>query len=131
MAVATEVNSPTFKDIITIVIKWVAGLIGPISIPLLLGMIPLFRRSGPTAALGSWAAGLFVFWLTNYGLTGQSTQVQIAAPVATSLVLYVLLGLLRPEASADRDALLGLINDDDSPHTAAAPLPLPASGGLA
>jgi hypothetical protein len=83
MSIATQVNSPTFKDIITIVIKWVAGLIGPISIPLLLGMLPLFRRSGPTAA-----------------------------PVVTSLVLFTVIGYLRPENTPERDALLDSINDD-------------------
>ncbi|MGW1374796.1 hypothetical protein ACWD6P_11075 [Streptomyces sp. NPDC002446] len=96
MAIATQVNSPTFKDIITVVIKWVAGLVGPISVPFLLGLLRVFRRSGPTAALGSWAAGLFAFWLTNYGLTGVQLQIQIVSPVATSLVLFLLIGLLRP-----------------------------------
>ncbi|MEY9947411.1 sodium:solute symporter family protein [Kitasatospora sp. GAS1066B] len=112
MAVATEVNSPTFKDIITVVIKWVAGLIGPITIPLLLGMIPLFRRSGPTAALASWAAGLFVFWLTNYGISGQGTDIETAAPVATSLVLYTLIGFLKPENTPERDRVIGAVNED-------------------
>lgn len=59
----------------------------------------------------SWAAGLVAFWLTNYGLAGVQLQVQIVAPVATSLVLFVLLGLVRPEPSAARDALLARIND--------------------
>ncbi|GCD45088.1 sodium:solute symporter family protein [Streptomyces paromomycinus] len=113
MAVATQVNSPTFKDIITVVIKWVAGLVGPISIPFLLGMVPRFRRSGPTAALVSWAAGLFAFWLTNYGLTGVQLQVQIVAPVATSLVLYVVIGFLKPEDTPERDAVLARINSGD------------------
>ncbi len=112
MTVATQVNSPTFKDIITVVIKWVAGLIGPISIPLLLGMLPVFRRSGPTAALISWAAGLFVFWLTNYGIHGISTATATAAPVLTSLVLFTVIGLIRPENTAERDALLDSINED-------------------
>ncbi|MFH9422973.1 sodium:solute symporter family protein [Streptomyces sp. NPDC017529] len=110
MAVATQVDSPAFKDIITVVIKWVAGLVGPIAIPFLLGMVPRFRRSGPTAALVSWAAGLFAFWLTTYGLSGVRLQAQIAAPVATSLVLYVLVGFLKPEDTPERDAVLARIN---------------------
>ncbi|MEW9528633.1 sodium:solute symporter family protein [Microbispora sp. NPDC049125] len=125
MSVATQVNSPALKDIITVVIKWVAGLIGPISIPLLLGMLPLFRRSGPTAALTSWAAGLFVFWLTNYGLHGVSTAVSTAAPVATSLVLFTLIGFLRPESTPDREELIQTINTDDD--SAARPLPAGAA----
>ncbi|MEU9486439.1 sodium:solute symporter family protein [Streptomyces decoyicus] len=136
MAIATQVNSPTFKDIITIVIKWVAGLVGPISIPFLLGMLRFFRRSGPTAALGSWAAGLFAFWLTNYGLSGVQLQIQIVSPVATSLVLFVLLGFVRPEDTPERDAVLARINSDDDgaagaatgPAGPTAPVAIPGQG---
>ncbi|GGQ04415.1 sodium:solute symporter family protein [Streptomyces roseolilacinus] len=124
MAIATQVNSPAFKDIITVVIKWVAGLMGPIAIPFMLGMLRAFRRSGPTAALVSWAAGLFAFWLTNYGLDGVELQIQIVSPVATSLVLYVLVGFLKPEDTPERDAVLDRINTDapeDAPAPAAQP----------
>ncbi|MEV6245738.1 sodium:solute symporter family protein [Streptomyces sp. NPDC051742] len=132
MAVATQVNSPAFKDIITIVIKWVAGLMGPIAIPFMLGLLRTFRKSGPTAALVSWASGLFVFWLTNYGLDGIELQIQIVSPLATSLVLYVLIGFIRPEDTPDRDALLDKLHSDDgSPAGAAASIPAqtPRSGG--
>ncbi|TJZ52097.1 Na+:solute symporter [Streptomyces piniterrae] len=137
MAIATQVDSPTFKDIITVVIKWVAGLVGPISIPFLLGMLPVFRRSGPTAALTSWAAGLFAFWLTNYGLPdagrgGLQLQVQIVAPVATSLVLFVLVGLIKPEATEERDALLARINSGgDGAGAVAVPVAVPGEEGAA
>ncbi|GGW99870.1 sodium:solute symporter family protein [Streptomyces noursei] len=113
MAIATQVDSPAFKGIISVVITWVAGLVGPVSIPFLLGMVPAFRRSGPVAALVSWAAGLFAFWLTDYGLADVPLQIQIVAPVATSLVLFCVLGPVRPEPSAERDALLARINGGD------------------
>ncbi|GHH68842.1 sodium-coupled permease [Streptomyces sulfonofaciens] len=112
MAVATQVSSPTFGSIISVVIKWVAGLMGPIAIPFMLGLLRPWRRSGPTAALVSWALGLFAFWLTNYGIDGLSTQVQTATPVATSLVLYTVLGWIKPEPSAERDAILERVNTD-------------------
>ena len=119
MAVATQVNSPTFRDIITVVIKWVAGLIGPISIPLLLGTLPFFRRSGPTAALTSWSVGLFAFWLTNYGISGLPTSVSTSTPVLTSLFLFTVIGFLRPEDTPERLAVVAAVNDDNAP----APLP--------
>ncbi|MEU0179917.1 sodium:solute symporter family protein [Streptomyces sp. NPDC006207] len=125
MAVATQVNSPTFKDIITVVIKWVAGLMGPIAIPFMLGLLRTFRRSGPTAALVSWAAGLFAFWLTNYGLDGVQLQIQIVTPLAVSLVLYVLIGLVKPEDTPERDAVLARINSDGDGDDAAAAATLP------
>jgi Na+/proline symporter len=121
MAIATQVNSPTFGDIITVVIKWVAGLMGPIAIPFMLGLLRTFRRSGPTAALVSWAAGLFAFWLTNYGLDGLELQTQIVSPLATSLVLYVLIGFVRPEDTPERDAVLDKLHSDDGSPAAAVP----------
>lgn len=105
---------------------------GPIAIPFMLGLLRTFRKSGPTAALVSWASGLFVFWLTNYGLDGIELQIQIVSPLATSLVLYVLIGFIRPEDTPDRDALLDKLHSDDgSPAGAAAAIPAqtPRSGG--
>lgn len=128
MAVATQVNSPTFKDIITVVIKWVAGLMGPIAIPFMLGMLKTFRRSGPTAALVSWGAGLVGFYFVNYNLDGSQSDTalewQVSLPLAISLVLFVLIGFLRPEDTPERDALLENINQGDGG-------PVPAGAGAA
>ncbi|MDG4858861.1 Na+:solute symporter [Streptomyces sp. T-3] len=132
MAVATQVNSPTFKDIITVVIKWVAGLMGPIAIPMMLGLLKSFRRSGPTAALTSWSMGLLAFWLVNYPIHwnvegGVPLQYQVSIPLAVSLVLYVVIGFVKPEDTPERDALLAKINgDDEGPDAAAAAVPAPA-----
>ncbi|MER5889320.1 sodium:solute symporter family protein [Streptomyces sp. NPDC001941] len=117
MAIATQVNSPTFKDIISVVIKWVAGLMGPIAIPFMLGLLRPFRRSGPTAALTSWACGLLAFFFLNYDLTGTARtdvalQWQVSVPLAVSLVLYVVVGLVRPEDTEERDAVIGIVNAD-------------------
>lgn len=46
--------------------RTVGGLPGPIAIPFTLGLPRPFRKSGPTAALVSRAAGLFAFRLVNY-----------------------------------------------------------------
>ncbi len=125
MSVATQVGSPTFGSVISVVIKWVAGLMGPIAIPFMLGMLRPWRRSGPTAALVSWALGLFAFWLTNYGLDGLTTQVQTATPVATSLILYTAIGWIKPEQTPERDAILDRVNrdDDDTDGTGATAVP--------
>jgi Na+/proline symporter len=132
MAIATQVNSGFFDDIITVVIKWVAGLMGPIAIPLMLGLLPWFRKSGPTAALISWGLGLFTFWLVNYPINwnvdgGVPLQYQVSIPLAVSLVLYILIGYVKPEDTPERDALIAKINnDDDGRGSAAAAVPAPA-----
>ncbi|MFE2263535.1 sodium:solute symporter family protein [Streptomyces griseosporeus] len=128
MAAATQVNSPAFKDIITVVIKWVAGLMGPMAIPMMLGLLRPFRRSGPTAALVSWAMGLLAFWLVNYPISwqiegGVPLQYQVSIPLAVSLVLYVLIGYLKPEDTPERIALIERINGGDDATAAAIPAP--------
>lgn len=137
MAVATQVNSPTFKDIITVVIKWVAGLMGPIAIPFMLGLLKTFRTSGPTAALVSWAAGLFAFYLVNYPIDshvegGVGLEYQVSVPLAVSLILFIVIGYLKPEATPARDVLLARINgqgDGDGSDITAASLDLPGQAG--
>ncbi|MEV8595198.1 sodium:solute symporter family protein [Streptomyces sp. NPDC052012] len=128
MAVATQVNSPTFKDIITVVIKWVAGLMGPIAIPMMLGLLRPFRRSGPTAALTSWAAGLLAFWLVNYPIHwavdgGVPLEYQVSIPLAVSLLLYVLIGYAKPEDTPERLAIIETVNTDGDSGSAAAAIP--------
>jgi Na+/proline symporter len=133
MAVATQVNSPAFKDIITVVIKWVAGLMGPIAIPMMLGLLRPFRRSGPTAALTSWAAGLFAFWLVNYPIHwnvdgGVPLQYQVSIPLAVSLVLYIVIGFAKPEDTPERLAIIERVNTDGGDSAGAAAVPAPAGG---
>ncbi|WP_409471412.1 sodium:solute symporter family protein [Streptomyces sp. HC307] len=130
MAAATQVNSPTFKDIITVVIKWVAGLMGPMAIPMMLGLLRPFRRSGPTAALVSWSMGLLAFWLVNYPINwnvegGVPLQYQVSVPLAVSLVLYILIGYMKPEDTPERLAIIERINTDGD-GAAAAAVPAPA-----
>jgi Na+/proline symporter len=134
MAAATQVNSPAFKDIITVVIKWVAGLMGPMAIPMMLGLLRPFRRSGPTAALTSWSMGLLAFWLVNYPINwnvdgGVPLQYQVSIPLAVSLVLYILIGFIKPEDTPERLAIIEKINTDgDGDGAAAAAIPTPVGG---
>ncbi|GLX92200.1 sodium:solute symporter family protein [Herbidospora sp. NBRC 101105] len=111
IAITTEGQGMVLK----IVVDLVAATMGPISIPLMLGMLPWFRRSGPLAAIVSWAAGLSV-WAYVKWIAGSTDQaVVVGVPLVTSLVLYVAVGLLRPERTRDRDELVDSLNDDHDP----------------
>ncbi|WP_051717995.1 sodium:solute symporter family protein [Streptomyces megasporus] len=98
--------------IMTVVVSIVAATMGPISIPLMLGLLPWFRRHGPLAALVSWAGGLAVWACLYWGVEDASQTVNVGLPVLVSLVLYVAVGLVRPEGSAARDALIDSLADD-------------------
>jgi Na+/proline symporter len=98
--------------VLKIVVDLVAATMGPIAIPLMLGLLPWFRRSGSRAAIASWAIGLIVWAVVKWGIGSTDTTLVVALPLATSLVVYVGLGLLMPERRASVDELLDSLNSD-------------------
>jgi len=100
--------------VLKIVVDLVAATMGPIAIPLMLGLLPWFRRSGSRAAIASWAIGLIVWAIVKWGVGSTDTTLVVALPLATSLVVYVGLGLLLPERRASVDELLDSLNTDPS-----------------
>ncbi|WP_405057315.1 Na+:solute symporter [Kribbella sp. NBC_01505] len=108
IAIATNGEGVVLK----IVVDLVAATMGPIAIPLMLGLLPWFRRSGPRAALVSWAIGLITWAIVKYGIGSTDTTLVVALPLATSLVIFVGLGLLLPERKDDVDTLLDSLNTD-------------------
>jgi SSS family solute:Na+ symporter len=121
MIIALEANS--FGGVIGLLILWFGALVGPIAIPMLLGMLRPFRRSGPSAALFSWAVGLIVFavnkyvlvdWVNSFG--NNASAVSVAAPIVASIIVFWLMGFIRPWHNDESDALIEALNvdvDDD------------------
>ncbi|GAA2362077.1 Na+:solute symporter [Saccharopolyspora halophila] len=103
MIVATQAEN--LGGVLSIVVSWVAALMGPISVPLLLGMLPWFRRSGPRAALISWAGGLVTYALLYYGMDASETAT-VASPILVSLTLFIGLGAVASERTAEVDGML-------------------------
>lgn len=98
---------------------------GPIAILLMLGLLPWFRKSGPTAALLSRGVGLVAFWPVNYPISwnvegGVPLQYQVSVPLAVSPVLHVVAGWVKPEATPERDEVLSEINTDGPPGASGA-----------
>ncbi|BCJ34486.1 sodium-coupled permease [Actinocatenispora thailandica] len=125
MLVATQ--SANLGGVLAIVVSWVAALMGPISIPLLLGMLPWFRHSGSRAAIASWAAGLAAYVLVYYVIPS-SQVVVVATPILTSLVVYVGLGRIASERRPGTDEMLAVVGHDDTGEPVE-PAPAPATGG--
>jgi solute:Na+ symporter, SSS family len=121
LAVALSANS--FGGVLGLLVLWFGALIGPVAIPMLLGMLPWFRRSGPSAAILSWAAGLIVFALTKYALAGEiaklnpnwTTTVTVAGPILVSLIVFIGCGFLRPWRDPASDALIDALNTEANP----------------
>lgn len=87
------VEAERFGGILGLVITWFGALIGPASVPMLFGLLPAFRGAGSGAAIGSIAAGLAAFVLTNQVFPAPQ-DVRLLAPVACSFAVFGLAAFL-------------------------------------
>ena len=87
-------NADQFGGVVGLIITWFAALLGPISIPMILGLLPIFKRSGSVAALLSIVGGLLTFILIKITGVQVSLAIELSAPLAVSLILYIGYGFL-------------------------------------
>jgi Na+/proline symporter len=80
------VEAEKFGGILGLIILWFAALIGPVSVPMLFGLLPVFRHADARAAIGSIAAGLIAFGVSYAMDAGQSGRV--LAPIASSVIVF-------------------------------------------
>lgn len=117
------INAGRFGGVLTLLIVWFGGLVGPISIPMLLGLLPWFKKCGPLAAISSWVVGVAAFFSAKFLFNDMSTAQIVALPVISSLVVYSLVGALRRSpVSPQVNSLIAALNQDqpvDAPLSAA------------
>ena len=109
-----------FGGVLGLLILWFAALLGPIAIPMLLGMLLPFRRCGAAAALSAWSGGVITFLLIKFvflekiaRLAGdRATAISVGSPVVAATLLFVVVGLFTPKTKPAADALLRSINQD-------------------
>ena len=115
--------SDSFGGVLGLIILWFGGLVGPIAIPMLWGMLKHTKKAGPWSAIGSWAAGVFVFFLTRYPLAelikeslpaDQITFVNVGSPVLVALAVYYLLMWLKPQDKPESDGLVDALQSDET-----------------
>lgn len=101
-----------FGGIVGLVVKWFSGLLGPISVPLIFGLLPCFNRCRSLAASLSVILGIVAFFVVEFGYPflftpGASAPLSSSLfyPVATSIVVYCafLLGPKKAEISEHGD----------------------------
>ncbi|SDN08940.1 Sodium:solute symporter family protein [Fictibacillus solisalsi] len=118
LTLVVAINSDMFGGVIGLLITWFAALVGPVSIPMLFGLLPAFKHCGPVAAIVSIAAGLAGFVVVNYGLD-VSLAVQVGTPVLISFITYSAVGWLNRNqpVSSDVGDLLASLNGKEKDKT--------------
>lgn len=88
ISIIIALNSAKFGGILGLIIKWFGGLIGPASIPMILGLLPLWKHCGPVAACTTILSGIGTFIIVNFGIADPSYAVSVSAPVVTALIIF-------------------------------------------
>lgn len=107
------IQADRFGGVLGLIISWFGALIGPISIPMLLGLFPIFRHSDSKAAITSILSGLVMFVITKY-FVDWPLSLEIGSPVLVSGVIYIGMGLLNRNKALDPQvqALLKAVSTD-------------------
>lgn len=96
LTIVAAINYSHFGGVFGLIVSWFAALLGPIAIPMILGLIPLFKRCGSESAIFSILGGIGVFILLKL-LPETSLAFEVGAPTFTSLILFLLIGFLRKQ----------------------------------
>jgi solute:Na+ symporter, SSS family len=118
LTLVVGVESERFGGVLGLIIKWFAALIGPVSVPMLFGLLPIFRHAGPAAAITSILAGFVAFVLTNYPVE-TTLDWRVFAPIATSVVVFCVMSALKRNRAVPTPVteLLQAITADPRPRT--------------
>jgi Na+/proline symporter len=93
MTIVIALNADYFGGVLGLIISWFAALIGPVSIPMMMGLLPAFNRMDHRAALLSIGTGFLTFVITKF-LVEVPLAAEIGSPVAVAFIVYCLVGLL-------------------------------------
>jgi Na+/proline symporter len=93
LTIIIAINAESFGGVFGLIITWFAPLVGPISIPMILGLLPLFKHSESKSAIISIIAGMLVFIIMKL-FFHTTLALEISAPIIVTLILYVGLGFV-------------------------------------
>lgn len=117
LTIIVALNYERFGGIVNLIIFWYGALVGPLAIPMLLGLLPWFRHCDARAAFTSIIAGLLAFGLTKIwpDLSGDAAMgkaLSVSLPLIVSTLVYTGMGWLnrnRPVPSEVDDMLTTIL----------------------
>ncbi|AWW28870.1 Na+:solute symporter [Echinicola strongylocentroti] len=94
LTIFTAINAANFGGVFGLMISWFAALLGPIAIPMILGLLPAFKRSDAMSAMCAIVSGLVTFILLKI-FPVSSLALEIGAPTLVSFFAFVVTGFFR------------------------------------
>ncbi len=89
---AIALNYEKFGGVLGLIVNWFAALLGPTSMPLIFGLLPVFKSCGPKAAISSIVAGLITFIITK-DMHLSSLALEVGLPTMVSAIVFIGIGL--------------------------------------
>ena len=93
LTIIIALNADNFGGVLGLIISWFAALLGPVAVPMMLGLIPAFNRMDHRAALLSIGSGFLMFVIAKFMLE-VSLAAEIGSPVLVTFIVYCLVGLI-------------------------------------
>ena len=90
--IAIALNYEKFGGVLGLIVNWFAALLGPTSMPLLFGLLPVFKSCGPGAAISSIVAGLVTFIIAK-DMNLSSLALEVGLPTMVSAIIFIGIGL--------------------------------------
>jgi Na+/proline symporter len=93
LTIIIALNADNFGGVLGLIISWFAALLGPVAVPMMLGLLPAFNRMDHRAALLSIGSGFLTFVIAKF-MIEVSLAAEIGSPVVVTFIVYCLVGLL-------------------------------------
>jgi solute:Na+ symporter, SSS family len=87
MTLVIGVEAERFGGVLGLIISWFAALIGPVSVPMLFGLLPAFRHADARAAIASILGGFGAFVIVR-SLPDATQALRVLAPITTSVIVF-------------------------------------------
>ena len=104
------IEAERFGGVLGLIISWFGALIGPVSVPMVLGLLPIYQRADARAAITSIFAGFAAFVFVTYGLEA-GIDLRTLVPASTSIAVFSFMTWIRrnePLSQPMADLMLGL-----------------------
>lgn len=106
--IGIALNYERFGGVLGLIVNWFAALLGPTAMPLMFGLLPMFKKCGPTAAITSIIAGLLTFVITK-NIHLNSLALEVGLPTIVAAIVFIGVGLFTKTVPAKVEELIAAL----------------------